>query len=89
MSVQLSCELRDFHLFVGEQLARNTTGLTPEDALDLWRDQHPITDVPEDMEQSVKALQAALADMHAGDTGIPAADFHRQFRAKHGLPVGE
>ena len=86
MSVQVQNELRDFHVFVGEQLARNPNGLTPEDALDLWRDQHPF---PEDMAESVKAIREALDAMDAGDTGMTVDEFERRFRDKHGLPAKE
>ena len=79
----LFSELREFHTFVGAQLAANRDQLTPEEIVELWRDQHP-TD--EEAAATVAAVQAALADMAAGDTGISLAEHDRQFRARHGLP---
>lgn len=76
-------ELRDFHAFVGAQLAASRDQLTPEEIVELWRDQHPSE--PE-VAATLAAVHAALADMAAGDTGISLAEHDRQFRAKHGLP---
>ncbi|WP_238397658.1 hypothetical protein [Anatilimnocola aggregata] len=79
----LTNELRDFHSFVGAQLAANRDQLTPEEIVELWRDQHPTDG---ETAATVAAVQSALADMAAGDTGISLAEHDRQFRAKHGLP---
>jgi hypothetical protein len=81
---QSSSELRQFHTFVATQLARSDgEDLSPEDVIDLWREQHPCS---EDTASTVTALRAALADIEAGDLGIPLDEYDRQFRARHGLP---
>jgi hypothetical protein len=33
------------------------------------------------------AIQEAIEDMDAGDTGIPFEEFDREFRARHNLPT--
>jgi hypothetical protein len=76
-------ELREFHAFVGAQLEGSADALTPEDLIDLWRDQHPGNETPSKV---VAAVEAALADMDAGDTGVPLDEFDRRFRERHGLP---
>lgn len=75
-------ELRGFHQFIAEKLGSGATPLSPEEVLDLWREDHPI---PEDLEESVAAVREALADMAAGDTGRPVDDVLADLRARHGL----
>lgn len=76
-------DLREFHAFIGERLKTQGDSLTPEDALDLWRDQYPVM---EDAVSVRKAVRQALDDMANSDTGTTLEEFDRQFRAKHGLP---
>ena len=75
-------ELRDFHNFVATQLAANPGALSPEDVVDLWRDQHPQ---PDDPAAVADAVRAALADMERGDLGQTLEEFDLTFRARHGL----
>jgi hypothetical protein len=60
--------------------------LSPEEALELWRTEHPAND---EFGDSVAALREALADMAAGDEGVPFADFDREFRMRRNLDVGQ
>jgi hypothetical protein len=76
-------ELREFHRFVGESLDRGEAGLSPEEALDLWRDHHPSD---AEYASTVAALREALSDMAQGDTGKPLEEFDQSFRQKHQLP---
>lgn len=76
-------DLASFHQFIGERLKEGDFDLSPEEALDIWRSEHPL---PEDFEETVEALREALEDMDAGDVGIPAEQFFREFREAHGLP---
>ena len=78
----LSVELKEFHDFVGRKLAAGDAVLSPEEALDQWRDAHPSSDV---FVKDVAAVQEALDDMAAGDVGLPLDEFDRQFRQRHGL----
>jgi hypothetical protein len=76
-------DLADFHQFIGDLLKSRDGALTPEEALDLWRADHPLS---EDFEETVEALREALADMDAGDIGVPLEEFDAEFRARHNLP---
>src|ERR1700722_15758314 len=76
-------ELAEFHRFVAEKLAKGEANLSPEAALDQWRESHPTSD---DLSEEVAAIKEALADMEAGDQGMPLAEFDQGFRASHGLP---
>jgi hypothetical protein len=74
-------ELAEFHEFVGEQI-RAGKELSPEEALDLWRDQHP--DIAG--EDATEEIREALADLAAGDRGISIEEFKREFRKQFPQP---
>jgi hypothetical protein len=76
-------DLADFHQFIGDLLKSRDRDLTPEEALRLWRTEDPQS---EDFEETVEALREALADMKAGDVGIPLEEFDAEFSARHNLP---
>lgn len=77
----MSSDLSSFHTFVGEQLARGDASLSPEDVLDLWRDQHPEPA----MDDATEEIREALEDYAAGDRGRPIAEFDQEFRQRHGI----
>lgn len=81
MSIDPTSELAQFHDFVGHCLAKGQE-LSPEEALDLWRIEHPSD---AEIEETVAAVRESLADMEAGDTGMPLDEFLREFRKRHGL----
>lgn len=83
MATEPSAELVQFQRFLNERIEAGVA-LTPEEALDLWRDENPVA---EDFQESVAAIREALADMAAGDTGIPLEQFDAEFRRRHGLPM--
>jgi hypothetical protein len=68
-------------LFLSNSPRTNLT-YPPEEALDLWRAEHPLMD--ED-DNAVAAVKEALTDMAAGDLGRPWEEFDREFRQRHGL----
>ena len=70
-------ELNQFYQFIGERLRAGETNLTPEEALDIWREDNVGTDEinPED----VRAIEEAIEDMRNGDAGIPIEEFDREF----------
>jgi hypothetical protein len=74
-------ELESFHDFLTQHLPRAPL-LSPEEALDLWRADHPAD---EDAQETVAALREALSDMEAGDRGRSLDDFDREFRQRHSL----
>jgi hypothetical protein len=82
MSIDSNRELHSFHQFVTEQLATGQPPMSPEEALDIWRTQHPS---PEQYAEDVQAIREALADMEAGDTGIPWEEFDAEFRKRYNL----
>jgi hypothetical protein len=82
MPTSVSEELASFHRFLSQQLQNGGPGMSPEEALDLWRAEHPSR---EDYEETVRALREALADIEAGDKGIPFEQFDAEMRRKHGL----
>jgi hypothetical protein len=77
-------ELDAFHRFVGVQLANGGSTLTPEECLDLWRSQHPLD---EEIDAGIEAIQEALDDMEAGDSGQPLEEFLAEFRAQRRSPL--
>lgn len=83
-------ELARFHQFIAERLHAGGQELSPEEALDLWRLEHPRNDIEEedDDEEDVDdaaAIMQALEDMRAGDTGMSREEFERRIRQRHSL----
>ena len=76
-------ELEKFHAFVGEKLANGGNNRSPEEVLDDWRELHPE---PDDFEDDVEAIEAALADRDNGVVGMPLAEFDRRMRKKFKIP---
>ena len=76
MPTEMIPELREFHRFLGEKLAVAETKLSPEEALDEWRNLHPPTS---GFDEDVAAIQEALDDLANGDRGIPFDQFDREF----------
>ena len=85
MGTDTTTELEDFRHFVDEKLTNDGTNLSPEECLALWRAQHPS---PDELADSVGAVQAALADMKDGDTGRPVDEVVQQIRKDHKLSQG-
>jgi hypothetical protein len=73
-------DLHSFYQFLTEQIERGDASMTPEVALGLWRSEQGLTD-------DEIAIEEALADMDAGDTGITLDELDRRFRERHGLPT--
>jgi hypothetical protein len=76
-------ELASFHEFISQRLKAGDHKLSPEEAVERWRSEHPL---PEEFEDTVAALQEAFDEIDAGVPGIPAEQFFREFRERHGLP---
>jgi len=81
-TIDTTSELYQFHQFLGRKLASGEQ-LTPEDVVDLWREEHPT---PEELEATVAAVLKAQDAMNAGESGVPAREFLARFRAEHGIP---
>ena len=82
MAAHPTHELESFHRFLGEQLANGGSSLTPEECLEPWRAENPVG---EELRASVQAIQEALADMEAGDTGQLLEPFLAEFRQRNNL----
>jgi len=82
MSSNIEGELASFHRFVSDQLRQPGGGISPEEAIDLWRSQHPASS---DFDETVAAVAEALQDMEDGDPGIAFEQFDREFRERHKL----
>jgi hypothetical protein len=82
MSVDPRTELVSFQRFITECVVSGDPGLSPDEALDLWRAEHPS---PSDRADTVAAVREALAAYEAGDRGMPLDEFDRQFRERHNL----
>jgi hypothetical protein len=84
MNLQSVDELRRFHRFLGDKLKNEGIDLSPEEALDEWRQQHPES---QSFEDEVGAIQEALDDVARGDSGMSIEEFDREFRKQHDLPA--
>ncbi|MBX9789299.1 MAG: hypothetical protein K2Y37_10320 [Pirellulales bacterium] len=82
MAVDPTTDLERFRDYLSGCLSQGN-GLSPEEALDLWRSDNPSGECISD---DVEAVRQALADMDAGDKGVPLEEFDREFRKRHGLP---
>lgn len=77
MATERANDLRAFKGFIDKQLANGRAELTLDEALGL-RD---VENAPEDERAAtVEVVRAALADMRAGDAGVPARDFLAEMR---------
>ena len=74
-------ELAAFHAFVGQQVQTGDEELSPEDVLDMWREQHPDPAT----EDATQEIREALEDMAAGDVGVPFDEFAREFRRRNNI----
>ena len=83
MSTEAIKELREFHRFLTDKLGAGGADLSPEEALDEWRQLHPPSEFSE---EDVAAIQEALDDVSKGDRGIPLEEFDRAFRQRHNIP---
>jgi hypothetical protein len=76
-------ELESFHRFLGDQLALGGSALTPEECLELWREQNAPD---EEVEVDTQAIREAIEDMEAGDRGQPLKEFLAEFRGAKRIP---
>jgi hypothetical protein len=79
MAIDPAAELARFQEFLAAHVKQGDS-LSPEEALDLWRLQNPD---PNEFADNVAAVREALADIDAGDQGVPFEEFDREFRRRH------
>jgi len=82
MSTDAYNDLQGFHQFIGQQLESGQVPLSPDEALEAWRLQHRS---PEEYAEDVEAIREALADIEAGEVGVPWETFNAEFRKRHNL----
>jgi hypothetical protein len=80
-------ELRQFYEFLGQRLQAGEADLSPEAALDLWRDEDSRSD--EIDADAVRAIEEAIEGVRQGKPCKTLNEFERDFRAAKGLPKNE
>jgi hypothetical protein len=81
MATESMKELREFHNFLEQMLRTGGPELSPEEALDEWRREHP-QDISD---EELAAIREALDDIAKGDRGMSFDEFDRGFRTRHNL----
>jgi hypothetical protein len=76
-------QIDSFHRFATERI-RGGSDLSMDELYDLWRLEHPT---PDELDENVRAVQAALDDFENGDRGMPLEEAIREIRKKHNLPA--
>jgi hypothetical protein len=79
MTTDVTQDLLAFRRFLDEQIESGQDQLTPEESLALWREQR------RDLEESAAAIKQALAEMEAGDAGVPLEQFAAEFRSRNSI----
>ncbi|MDX1963655.1 MAG: hypothetical protein SFX18_10910 [Pirellulales bacterium] len=75
-------ELVEFTAFLSDMIRQGQSHLSPEEALDEWRDSVKTFSVdPTDYE----LIDEALRDLAKGEQPVPFADFDRHFRIKQNI----
>ena len=77
-------DLVQFRDFLNSQLAQAHATLSPEEALDLWRLEHPH---PDELSASVADLKVSLAEIDSGEALHDARNISAEIRRKLGLPT--
>ena len=72
-------QLESFYRFATNQIAAGATGTSIDELYDRWRIEHPSSN---ELEANVAAVEAALDDMEAGDTGRDAHLLVRELRGE-------
>lgn len=78
MSMTSPSELQQFALFIQSKLQAGEANLSPEEALDQWREENPSD---EEFEENVRAIQVALDRLDSGVRGIPIEALEQEFLA--------
>lgn len=79
-------QVDDFYQFASKQVGNGGAGLTIDELYLTWRAHQPTE---QELEASVAAINAAYADLLAGDEGEPARDSLRKTCRELGLVIDE
>jgi hypothetical protein len=75
-------DLQSFYQFAEQRVRSVGSDQTLDQLYAEWRASHPL---PDELEQNVRAVQASLRDMDAGETGRPIDEFAAEFRQRNGI----
>lgn len=75
-------QIDSFYSFASHQITNGGASLSIDDLYELWRVENPL---PEELAESVSSVNAALADMEAGDTGMAVDEHLARLRSKYQL----
>ncbi len=79
-------QIDSFYRFASEQLAIGGSEKSIDELYDQWRYEN-LT--PEELRENIAAVQAAIDDMNAGDTGRDADQVEEELREELNLPATE
>lgn len=79
-------QIDSFHRFATEQLRNGGRERTVDELYDQWRFENQS---PEEFEENVAAIQGAIDDMNAGDTGRDADEVIAEVRSQYNLPASK
>lgn len=79
-------DIRNFARFAEQHLSRGGSELSIDELFAMWRAANLSAD---ELAQSVAAVNAALVDMEAGDTGTPADEHLARLRSKFSILQSE
>ncbi|RUL84604.1 hypothetical protein [Tautonia sociabilis] len=82
MATDRANDLQAFRSFIDEQLAGGATDLPLDEALARWEYENAPE---EEREETLRAIQRGLDDMHAGRT-VDAFEFAERMRQKPSVP---
>jgi hypothetical protein len=77
-------EIDGFHRFALQQVDDGGAELSMDQLYSLWRGQNPTQ---HELDESVAALEAAYADLQAGDAGRPAREALRETCERLGVVI--
>ena len=72
-------DIRSFSHFAEQQLSSADPEPSIDELFDMWRAANPPAN---ELAESVNAVKAAIAEMEAGDNGIPAHEHLARLRSK-------
>jgi hypothetical protein len=75
-------DIRSFQEFAMSRISQDGADTELEDLLDEWRRQNPD---PDQQQQDLLAIKAAVTAWDNGDLGRPADEVLAEIRAKYGL----
>lgn len=76
-------QIESFYRFATDQLTNGGTQKSIDELYDQWRYENLS---PEEVAENVAAIQSAIDDMDAGDTGRDAGDIERELRQELNFP---